>query len=426
MVSSSWCVRGRGESARERATRTRACVRGPRAHRPPPVRLGRAVRAALAALTAAAAAAAPPPPAACAAITNPAPCGQQVDTQAKCEAKGCCWRAGFRSYLGPTPCFYAGGDLVNVTTVHVVQACHFDAGFADSTVGILNRWFTQHFPLAREIGLALDARGGPERLHFMAQSWIVSLYTSCPPGVPGLRCPSPAALANFTDSVARGYITWHAFPHNGELELADAGLIAAGFALTHGLDDAFGLPRKAVLSQRDVPGTTRSALPLLAAAGVRALSVGVNGASTPPDVPRAFVWSDAAASRVALPALWHPYGYGDKGFEDAVVLPGSGHALIMDWRGDNAGPPASVAEVVSDWAAIGKAFPGAAVVASTFDDFLPFLEAAAGALPTLTTECVCGQAWGRRTGMGGGGGTAATRRHAAPLSNCLPYRKEQR
>ena len=63
----------------------------------------------------------PPPPAACAAITNPAPCGQANDGQAKCEARGCCWLDGAKSYLGPTPCFYAGGNLINVTTVHVVQ-----------------------------------------------------------------------------------------------------------------------------------------------------------------------------------------------------------------------------------------------------------------------------------------------------------------
>ena len=81
----------------------------------------RALLAAFAFAAAATAAAAPPPPAVCAAITNPAPCGQQVDTQAKCEAKGCCWRAGAKSYLGATPCFYGGGDLVNITTVHVVQ-----------------------------------------------------------------------------------------------------------------------------------------------------------------------------------------------------------------------------------------------------------------------------------------------------------------
>ena len=247
-----------------------------------------------------------------------------------------------------------------------------------------------------------------------------------------------------------------------------------------------------MFSQRDVPGTTRSALPILAAAGVRAVSVGVNGASTPPDVPRAFVWVDPV-SGISLPALWHPYGYGGNAFEDAVIIPGLSTALVMDWRGDNAGPPANVQvrtaavaaaivylslvlgrrcvpyttlralcaehttpravrhitrgvntqrhvcrthnaahartahtrsltcsavtsqlardhshttqcataltphfviqEVVNDWANIGKVFPGAKVVAATFSDFLPLLEAsaAAGVLPMVEAEL--GDTW---------------------------------
>jgi hypothetical protein len=47
--------------------------------------------------------------------------------------------------------------------------------------------------------------------------------------------------------------------------------------------------------------------------------------------------------------------------------------------------------VLSDWAAIGKAFPGASVVASTLDEFLPHLEAAAPALPLVTAEI--GDTW---------------------------------
>lgn len=38
--------------------------------------------------------------------------------------------------------------------------------------------------------------------------------------------------------------------------------------------------------QRDVPGMTRAAIPILASQGVRALSSGVNGFSAPPGVPK--------------------------------------------------------------------------------------------------------------------------------------------
>lgn len=130
--------------------------------------------------------------------------------------------------------------MANITTVHVVQASHFDAGFAQSTVGILNLWFNTHYPRGYEVGLQLQARGGDEQLKFMTQSWIVSMYLNCPPNVPGLVCPSPAAVANFTDAVKRGFITWHAFPHNAELELGDASMLAFGYNMTHELDDAFG------------------------------------------------------------------------------------------------------------------------------------------------------------------------------------------
>lgn len=61
------------------------------------------------------------------------------------------------------------------------------------------------------------------------------------------------------------------------------------------------------LTQRDVPGFTRAAIPLLYGQGVRALSVGVNGGSAPPGVPKntPFWWRDGP-SGAALLAFWHP------------------------------------------------------------------------------------------------------------------------
>ena len=59
-------------------------------------------------------------------------------------------------------------------------------------------------------------------------------------------------------AIQRGDITWHAFPHNAELEAAVRTVIRAGLNLTHDLDRRFGLPPKATLSQRDVPGVSRS------------------------------------------------------------------------------------------------------------------------------------------------------------------------
>jgi hypothetical protein len=268
-------------------------------------------------------------------------------------------------------------------------------------VGILNLWFDHHFPLALEIGEALAAQRSADEisakhsssapaltpgpaLKFMAQSWIVSLYTDCPKYA-GLNCPSPAALANFTTAVTKGYITWHAFPFNSELELCDASMLGFGVNMTNELDDAFGVRRKTVLSQRDVPGMSRASLSTLQQNGVRAITVGVNGASTPPSVPRAFIWRDAA-SNVSMPSMWHPGGYGGITFEDAIIIPGLPIALMPDWRGDNAGPPPTTQDVVNDWKTIAGVFPNAEIISVTWEDWVDKLLTVADQLPVLETE----------------------------------------
>ena len=79
----------------------------------------------------------PPQPPACAAITSPAPCGQASDSAERCLSKGCCYNAAFAK----APCFYPGGNAVPITHVHVIQASHFDAGFAYTIKDVLLLWW---------------------------------------------------------------------------------------------------------------------------------------------------------------------------------------------------------------------------------------------------------------------------------------------
>ena len=59
-----------------------------------------------------------------------------------------------------------------------------------------------------------------------------------------------------------------------KVELYDADLLNYAVDLGHSLDRQFGLPPKITASQRDVPGLTRAAVPLLADRGVKAISGG--------------------------------------------------------------------------------------------------------------------------------------------------------
>ena len=235
------------------------------------------------------------------------------------------------------------------------------------------------------------------------QAYLVSLYLSCPSGM-GLHCPEEADRDRLRQAVRRGDVDYHAFPFNAQPELCDAGLFAAGFELVRDLDRELlgaAAPPRLTMSQRDVPGLTRGALEVMVRQGVKVLSVGVNGFSAPPAVPRpgAFVWR-APASGADVVAFWHAGGYGgqqDSGLEvsyagDCVVTDGFAEALCFAWRGDNAGPP-EPEEVLRDFAVLRREFPQATVRASTFDAFAHSLLAAAPGLelPVVTAEI--GDSW---------------------------------
>jgi hypothetical protein len=334
--------------------------------------------------------------------------------------------------------------------VHVVFSNHLDVGFhvpsgaPGTDAAVLELYFYQHFPAAAATARALraaepdaaaDGDSAPHyRYRYLTHAWLgefscvlgrpveaenipgnqstnealtnyrplpkitVSLFLDCPPAL-GVRCPDAAAVADFERAVRDGDITWHAFPHNVQIEIMSDYLIRAGVDLTHALDRRFGLPPKATLSQRDVPGLTRAALPALAAAGVHAITIGVNPGSAPADVPRdaPFLWRDVASGAQVL-MLYHAGGYsGDPvdGEAECARSPlGGGEALCAAWRGDNEGPH-SPTEVRAIFDALRRRWPAAEVLASDFDAFAAPLAAAAVAgevsLPVVTAEI--GDTW---------------------------------
>lgn len=148
---------------------------------------------------------------------------------------------------------------------------------------------------------------------------MLSLFLDCPARI-GIACPNATTVEEVTQAIKQGDITWHALPHNAQaslllrggcslktaeaaqrhrlagsrkqapphllhpccsflssprlpqIELFDASLLSYAVHLTHDLDRQFGVPPKVTMSQRDVPGLTRAAIPVLAFAGVKAVS----------------------------------------------------------------------------------------------------------------------------------------------------------
>ena len=257
----------------------------------------------------------------------------------------------------------------SVDKVFVVFSNHFDAGYTKNEEGscagaVLNQYFHEHIPNAIKTGRRARAEGGFE-YRWLTQSWIIDVFLNCketPVGVSGrdLVCPTAEEVKALEEGVREGWISWHAFPFNAEPELYTPELFDAALNLTFRLDDRFGQPRKRTLSQRDVPGLTRSAVPLLARRGVRMVSVGENMQIAPVNVPPVFVWSDLASGSEVL-GLFHANGYGRRrrlgGAAGAEGGAGAGAGA-----GAGTGPGASAAEEplpdfdapTADWDDLGR------------------------------------------------------------------------
>jgi hypothetical protein len=243
-------------------------------------------------------------------------------------------------------------DPSAVRVVHLVQSNHVDIGFADYADGIMNRYlrggagtlgpphprnesvnFSSFLLTAAATATALRTRGDGTGLRYMTQAYVASYFFDCDaqgsasfPAARGqapVRCPNATEKATLAAAVRRGDVYWHAFPHNAQPELMDASLFRAAINFTRVLAARFGRAPPAVLSQRDVPGLSRAAIPLLADFGVVGISIGVNDGSPPPIVPSVtacytegrhtirapFVWRDRASATSILVDV-HPGGYG--------------------------------------------------------------------------------------------------------------------
>ena len=354
-------------------------------------------------------------------------------------------------------------DPTDVRRVHLVQsnrACaapaparppptrgaDLDIGFSDYIPPVLNRyltggWGTEGPPHPRSARTFYDSfllnaantsrilrgRNGTAAYLYTTHPWILHLFFHCDGatfprgrGVERLRCPTRAQRAALRAAMARGDTAMQAFAHSAEPELFDAATFEAGLQLAPALLAELGLGRAGptVMQQRDVPGLTRGAVPLLARHGVRGLSVGANDGSPAPVLPSTvdcangwrqvrtpFVWRDAASGAEVLADV-HPGGYGgqlplipgqnisyygrDGLLCNCVGVPSLGDVMCYAFRGDNYGP-ADAAETELNFDIFGSAFPNARVEASTLDAFFAALEPHRGRLPVVTAEI--GDTW---------------------------------
>ncbi len=264
------------------------------------------------------------------------------------------------------------GDAGPVRRVLLVTKCHLDVGFTETQAQVMRRYFDVYYPQAMKTAATLREAGG-DRYTWTTGSWLLYEY---------LEQATAAQRTAMEAAVAKGDIAYHALPFSWETEMLDATVITGALGFAQTLDARFG-KRTIGAKMTDVPGHTRGIIAPLQAAGVRLLDIGVNGASTPPEVPDVFLWKDPEGRSLVM--VYHRHNYGS-----TVLVPGSDLAIDVEVREDNSGPH-SIEEIKEIYAGLRAKFPGAIITAATMSDVAAAVEPYRDKLPVVTGEI--GDTW---------------------------------
>jgi hypothetical protein len=261
----------------------------------------------------------------------------------------------------------------HIDRVHVIFKTHLDVGFTDYAHLVTEQYMTRFIPGAIALAETMRRDHPDEPFCWTVGAWLIYEY---------FERAAPDQRRRLEQAVSDNLVTWHAAPFTTHTELMDAGLLRYGLSLSQKLDVRFGR-RTIAAKMTDVPGHTRALIPLFSEAGIRFFHVGVNPASTVPDVPPVFIWRDDASSTELLMMYQHGYG-------DVMILPGTREAVALVMTGDNLGPP-SVDGVRQTYADLRRTFPNAALVGSTLNAAAECLAHTGTPLPVITDEI--GDSW---------------------------------
>ncbi len=263
-------------------------------------------------------------------------------------------------------------DPTQVKRVLVVFKCHLDIGFTETQQKVIQQYFTQYFPQA--VATASWMRqSGSDRYVWTTGSWLLYEY---------LEQANAQERKKMEQAISAGDIAWHALPFNWQTEMLDRSMIEGCLGLSASLDRRFGL-KTVGAKMTDVPGHSRGIIRPLAAAGVKLLDIGVNPASTPPNVPEAFVWRDPDGGSLAM--LYHHHAYGGR-----IQITGTDLAVAVEVRVDNTGPH-SQDEIKKIYAELRQQFPSASITASNMSSVAVAVDAIRDKLPIVTQEI--GDTW---------------------------------
>ena len=259
----------------------------------------------------------------------------------------------------------------NIEKVHLLFKTHLDIGFTDLAANVIDKYIHKFMPMA--ISLARTSRlEGDSRFVWTTGSWLIWQF---------LERADKNARKSMEEAIAAGDVVWHGLPFTTHTELLSPPMLKAGMNIAKILDKRFG--RTTIAGKMtDVPGHTRSLVPVMREEGLIFLHIGVNPASAVPDVPGMFRWRTPVGEEIMV------MYQGDYG--GIMVLPDGKTAVSIVFTGDNHGPQ-SAEEVHRVYKKLRRQFPNAAITPSDLNAVARDLAKMKDRLPVVTQEI--GDSW---------------------------------
>lgn len=255
--------------------------------------------------------------------------------------------------------------------VIVLFKTHLDVGFTDYSANVIRAYNEIYIP--RAIQIARELRERPEGYVWTVGSFLINQY---------LKNASVQKQQEMEEAIRNGWLSYHGLPFTTHTELMDDSLFRYGLSIAKKLDQRF--QRNTIAAKMtDVPGHTVAMVPYLQKAGIEFLHLGVNSASTPPDVPELFRWMGPGNSQIVV--MYSKSGYGN-----VMRIPYTDTYVYFAHTNDNMGPH-SAEEVISIYEKLHEAYPKAIIQAGDLNTVAKEIRSVKKKLPAISQEI--GDTW---------------------------------
>lgn len=255
-----------------------------------------------------------------------------------------------------------------IDKILIVYKTHLDIGFTDLGSRVIDTYNYQFIPSVLDLSDSFTKDSASKiKYPWTTGSWLIWNY---------LKRGTNEETHRIEEAIRRGDFWWHAMPFTLQVELCDSSLLSAACSLSEQLDRKFG--RKTIAAKiTDVPGVTRSIIPIFKKHGISLLHLGANSGAAVSQLPEIFRWRDVNGDELNV-IYQSDYG-------KPLRVPGTNTLIMINFTNDNHGPH-SKSKIEEIYKSLASKYPNAKIIPSSLNEVALTLEQVEISLPIITSE----------------------------------------